>query len=389
MQVRTGKTLTSLNIASLYGAKKVLFVTKKKAINSIVADYLSMFKHQYELFVYNYEQLHNFDEDGIIDLVIIDEAHSLGQFPVLSQRTKLLKKICFGLPIIYLSGTPTPESYSQLFHQFYISSFSPFGDINFYKWVKEGYVTVQTKYLYNRQINDYSNANKTLIDEKTKHLFLSFTQEEAGFEQLVDEEIHYVKMDQKTYALADIMRKKRVFIGKNGEEVIADTEVKLMQKLHQIYSGSVLTENKADYVTFDNTKANYIFNQFSSLKVAIFYKFRAEREILVMAAAKYGKKLTESPEEFNENQDLWFICQVQSGREGINLSSADCLVMYNIDFSAVSYWQVRARLQTKDREKSAKVHWIFAKDGIEPRIYNAVSNKKDYTLSYFKKEEKL
>jgi len=216
MQVRTGKTLTSLNIAKLYGAKNVLFVTKKKAIQSVLDDYESMFKHQFQLFVYNYEQLHNFTEANI-DLVIIDEAHSLGQFPVLSQRTKLLKKLCYNLPIVYLSGTPTPESYSQLFHQFYISSFSPFGDINFYKWVKEGYVTVQTKYLYNRQINDYSNANKQLIDEKTKHLFLSFTQEEAGFEQLVDEEIHFVKMDQKTYTLADIMRKKRVFIGKNGE----------------------------------------------------------------------------------------------------------------------------------------------------------------------------
>jgi len=388
MQVRTGKTLTSLNIAKLYGAKNVLFVTKKKAIQSVLDDYESMFKHQFQLFVYNYEQLHNFTEANI-DLVIIDEAHSLGQFPVLSQRTKLLKKLCYNLPIVYLSGTPTPESYSQLFHQFYISSFSPFGDINFYKWVKEGYVTVQTKYLYNRQINDYSNANKQLIDEKTKHLFLSFTQEEAGFEQLVDEEIHFVKMDQKTYTLADIMRKKRVFIGKNGEEVIADTEVKLMQKLHQIYSGSVLTENKADFVIFDNSKANYIFSQFSSQKTAIFYKFRAEKEILIMGAAKYGKKLTESPEDFNKNDDLWFICQVQSGREGINLSTADCLVMYNIDFSAVSYWQVRARLQTKDREKTAKVHWIFAKDGIETRIYQAVSNKKDYTLSYFKKEEKL
>jgi len=34
MSVRTGKTLTSLNIANLYGAKKVLFITKLKAISS-------------------------------------------------------------------------------------------------------------------------------------------------------------------------------------------------------------------------------------------------------------------------------------------------------------------------------------------------------------------
>jgi superfamily II DNA or RNA helicase len=34
MQVRTGKTLTALNTAELFGAKKVLFLTKKKAIGS-------------------------------------------------------------------------------------------------------------------------------------------------------------------------------------------------------------------------------------------------------------------------------------------------------------------------------------------------------------------
>ena len=39
MQVRTGKTITALNTAKLYGAKKVLFVTKLKAISSILKDF--------------------------------------------------------------------------------------------------------------------------------------------------------------------------------------------------------------------------------------------------------------------------------------------------------------------------------------------------------------
>ena len=39
MEVRTGKTLTSLGIASLIDSKEVLFITKKKAISSIEDDY--------------------------------------------------------------------------------------------------------------------------------------------------------------------------------------------------------------------------------------------------------------------------------------------------------------------------------------------------------------
>jgi predicted helicase len=38
MEVRTGKTLTSLGIAEEVGAENVLFLTKKKAISSITND---------------------------------------------------------------------------------------------------------------------------------------------------------------------------------------------------------------------------------------------------------------------------------------------------------------------------------------------------------------
>ena len=39
MEVRTGKTLTSLGIANELGVLKVLFITKKKAMSSIQKDY--------------------------------------------------------------------------------------------------------------------------------------------------------------------------------------------------------------------------------------------------------------------------------------------------------------------------------------------------------------
>ena len=77
--------------------------------------------------------------------------------------------------------------------------------------------------------------------------------------------------------------------------------------------------------------------------------------------------------------------QIVSGREGISLRKADCLVYYNIDFSATSYWQSRDRMTTKERNAS-DVYWIFSKGGIEKDVYRAVTKKKDYTLSHFKKQ---
>ena len=74
MQVRTGKTLTSLGIASKISSHNVLFLTKKKAISSIQKDYEALAPF-YQLTVTNYENLHNISNKGW-DLIILDEAHS-------------------------------------------------------------------------------------------------------------------------------------------------------------------------------------------------------------------------------------------------------------------------------------------------------------------------
>jgi hypothetical protein len=380
MQVRTGKTLTAFATAHKFGAKNVLFVTKKKAIDDIIAQGVELGLNL-EIYVTNYEQLHNVNEE--FDLVIIDEAHSIGAFPTPSLRAKELKRICNGEAIIYLSGTPTPESFSQLYHQMFVSSFSPFKDYkNFYSWAKD-YVEIRKKYLYGKAINDYSFAKRELIEMQTSHLFLAFTQEEAGFTELVKENVLYVKMEENTYKFADRLRIDKVITNKEGRTVLGDTAVKLMNKLHQIYSGSVIIDAPIrDAKVFDYTKAEFIRDYFKGKKIAIFYKFAAERMALKW---KMGK-CYEDPTEFNNNDDGCFISQIVSGREGVNLSTADALVFYNIDFSATSYWQSRARIQTKDRVKEAQIYWIFAEGGIEDKIYKAVMDKKDYTLQYFKKD---
>jgi hypothetical protein len=379
MQVRTGKTITSLHIASLYGAKKVLFVTKKKAISSIQDDFNNS-NLDYIFIVTNYESLQNYHAD--YDLIIIDEAHALGQYPQPSMRTQNLKKICEGKPIVYLSGTPSPETYAQFYHQFWVSSFGPFKEYkNFYAWHKD-YGIPKTKFLYNMQVPDYTHVKQERIQSDIQHLMLTYTQEEAGFESLVQETILYVKMSDKVKWAVDKIKKDKLFKTKDGQVVLADTAVKEMQKIHQICSGSVKTED-GNAIMFDDTKATFIKDRFKRQKIAIFYKYIAEG---MQLRYTFAGRIIEDPMAFNEaDGDAVFISQIQSGREGINLSSAEALVMYNIDFSAVSYWQSRARMQTKDRTAPSKVYWIFTTGGIEDKIFNLVQNKKDFTLSHFKK----
>jgi len=382
MEVRTGKTMTALAAAYKFGATKVLFCTKKKAIDDIIEQAKKM-GYDIEIYITNFEQLHKVEYGW--DCVIIDEAHGCGAFPRPNKRARELKRICQHTPIIYLSGTPTPESFSQIYHQLWISSYSPYKNHkNFYQWARD-YVVIGKKYIFNRQINDYTNAHEEQIQQDIKPIMFTFTQEQAGFEGLVEENILYVKMEESTYRFADKLKRDKLITNNEGQTVMGDTAVKLMNKLHQIYSGTVIIDEPERIAkAFDYTKAEFIRERFTGKKIAIFYKFQAEYAALVWT---FGKRIELDAATFNKaDNNAVFVSQIVSGREGINLSSADALIFYNIDFSATSYWQSRARMQTKDRAETSQIYWIFSYNGIEDKIYKAVMNKKDYTLNHFKKD---
>lgn len=379
LQVRVGKTATSLAICDQLNCDDVLFITKLKVVPGIQKDHKSL-NCSFKLTCLNYESLHKLE--GLnFDVIICDEAHTLGAFPKPSKRAKQVKDLVkkYKSKVIFLSGTPTPESHSQMYHQLYVHPNNPFKEhINFYRWAND-HVKVKIKYIGAMKVNDYSEALKEKIMAKVNPLMITYTQEAAGFESKIKEIVYYVPMKDSTYVMCGRLKKDLVIQGKD-DVILADTGAKLMNKLHQMYSGTIILESGKRQV-LDDTKAEFILNTFRGKKIGIFYKFKAEWDLL---KSVYGDDLTDDLEEFNAT-DKNIALQIVSGREGISLRNADVLVYFNIDFSAVSYWQSRDRMTTIDR-KFNEVYWIFARGGIEDKIYKTVLEKKDYTLAYFKKD---
>lgn len=380
MEVRTGKTLTALSIAEKFGANNVLFLTKKNAISSIEKDF-AVLNPGYNLTVINDESMHKVT--GIFDLVIHDEHHRFGAFPKPGKACQQYKKMFGHLPQIFLSGTPTPESYSQIYHQFWVSKRSPFEERTFYKWSKT-FVNVIERHLGYAQIRDYSNAYWDKITPIIEPYMIRFTQADAGFDTEIKEHFLEVEPNQTVKNIIGTLLKDQVIQGKNNT-ITADTPVKMQSKLHQLCSGTILFDEvegmpRASMV-LDTSKAEYIKQKFSGNQIVIFYKFVQELDAIKKI---FGNSVTNDLSEFNSSNKS-IALQIVSGREGINLSKAEAIVFYNIDFSATSYWQARNRLTTIDRVKS-DVYWVFSKNGIEKKIYEAVTKKKNYTVSMFQKD---
>ena len=378
MEVRTGKTLTALSVAEKIGSELVLFVTKKKAISSIVSDYNEL-KPSFAICVINYESLHTIDPDMNWDLIICDEAHSMGAFPKPSNRALAIKSIVSKkkCKVILLSGTPTPESYSQIYHQVYFVPSNPFSKYkNFYRFCDD-HVNVTQRPINGFQVKDYSRGRDSIMNLMQPYM-ISYTQQEAGFASVISENILGVDLKESTYKLIDTLKKNLVIQGKE-EVILADTPVKLMMKVHQLCSGTIKFES-GNSMVIDDSKAQFIYDNFCTSKIGIFYKFKEELNAIKQV---YGDDVTTDLDEFNASNKS-IALQIVSGREGVSLKNADCIVYYNIDFSATSYWQSRDRMTTKDRLENS-VFWVFANNGIEHDIYKAVTKKKDYTLSHFKK----
>jgi hypothetical protein len=379
MQVRTGKTLTAFGLCQQMGAKNVLFITKKKAMVSVSRDY-GLLSPEFALTLVNYESVHKI-EDKPYDFVIIDEAHSLGAYPKPSNRAIAIGDMIqtYKPKVVLMSGTPTPESYSQMYHQVWKIPNNPFSNHKtFYKFAHE-YVDIRKKKINGLEHNDYDKGLDTIL-EAMKPYSIEYTQQEAGFTSTIVEHFLYVEPDEVIKVLAKKLKKNRIIEGKD-EVILADSGAKFMSKLHQMYSGTIKFES-GNSIVLSYFKAEFIKRQFDGCKIAIFYKFKEEYEALKEV---FKDKLTNDHEVFKSDPDMNIAWQIVSGREGTSLKEAEYIVYYNIDFSATSYWQSRDRMTTIDRP-SNEVYWIFAIGSLDEKIYKMVSKKKNYTLKHFEKD---
>ncbi len=396
METRTGKTPISLMVAARLSWEYrlppyVLFATKKSVIPSI-KDTLNKLRRTYPVMTEIDVEIVSFDSLHKIEyaprVMIIDEAHSFGAYPRPTKRANDLRKLTKNNVCILLSATPTPESYSQIYHQLWAcNSSSPLiaGYKNFYAWARD-YVSIKKKIIgANQTVNDYSAGRIDLIQPYLRRITVTQTQAGSGFKYPEHREIIYwVDTPNEIKDYTKRLKKDKV-VTIAGYQVVADTAVKLLAKLHQLYSGTVIPEGQDTGIIVSMHKINAVRHIAKLYKrIAVYYTFIAEREMLMSA---FGGQITEDWQEFADGDKI-FIGQYVSKREGIDLKDADTIVLFTPHFAYLSYIQTLNRMQHIYRDKPALLIWVFCRNGIEEKIYDVVKRKENFTTSHFRKIKK-
>ena len=365
MEERTGKTLTAILVCEQSKLRNVLVITKKKALGGW-QDTLKAFSHTVNYTVVNYHQAKK-ELDGDFDAVILDEAHNyVSSFPKPSAMWSDIGKLTRDKPIIYLSATPYAQGAQLLYHQFALSSWSPFKKwTTAYNWFRS-FGIPDTIYLAGRQVESYKQARTEEVLLYCKHLFITKTRKELGFHHEPTDKVHYVTLGEKTRQVYNILTKHKI-IELNGHELVCDTTMKLRTALHMLEGGVAKVAD--NYLVLGNTeKLDYIKATWPNQhELVIMYQYIAEKEKLEAAF----------PDAL--------VLQATSFAEGVDLSHKKTLVIYSQDFSTARHSQRRARQANLLRTDDITVHFLLVKKAISEEVYKTVSvNKTNYIDSLYK-----
>lgn len=373
---RTGKTLTAILVAEKAKIQNVLVLTKKQALKGW-NDTLAAFEHTKNYAVTNYHQAAKLSDD--YDLVILDEAHNyLSTFPKPGKIWDNVAKLTKQKPLIYISATPYAQGVQLLYHQFKLSSWSPFARWSSAYSFFRAFGIRDTIFLSGRQVETYKKFHVNDVLQCCQHLFVTRTREELGFEHEPEDKLHYIELGEKTKLVYNLILKQRI-LELNGVTIEYDTTGKLRAALHMLEGGVAKTNDEKDDKNKKIRDGDYMILG-NREKIDYILKHWGDTEDMVIMY-HYKQELLKLQQVFKKAELL----QGTSYAEGVDLSHKKHLIIYSQDWSTARHNQRRARQANKNRDEEIVVHFLLVKEAISDQVYQAVSvNKTNYIDSLFK-----
>ncbi len=266
--------------------------------------------------------------------------------------------------MIFSSGTLTPEGYAGLYNMLALSDHSPWKKYKRFTLWHEDYGRLYTMRINGLDIKMYDRTKEEKVLKDVKKITVSITREEAGHIHEAVDRCVPIALSKKQTKFAAKLEKDLVVEKKNGE-ILADTPAKLLQKLHQTSGGYVKGEDNFVLEFKEKPKVKWLLENIDPDKTIILSHFINEQKLLSSLFPHTGS--------------------ITKNAEGVDFSHFDVMVIYSMAFSAATYEQVRARQMNFSRDKPVEI--IYLQSGIDQYVYKAVSAKKNFTASWYRRNK--
>ena len=307
--------------------------------------------------------------------IIIDESHKVGASK--SKVTKFVMQLSQKAKYTYLC-TATPVSNGKLenwYSQLYIANV-------FRKPKKEFeqlFVIKQMRQMGAMRFMDIVGyQNEQLLQQMIDNASVNYKRDKGYLPQ------DYVYKTKKP-AMYNKLKKNRIYKDDYDNIVELDNASNLFNRLRQVSHGFLEGVSKqVSKEPFERLEA--ILETHNNERVVIFYNYRAEYLMLRMLLDKskrpYGvyngnvKKL----DNFKNNDNGIVLAQYKSASTGINDFVISNVTIFNsMPLSSTEYLQAKGRTDRHGQEKTPLYYHIVPDTPIEKKIFETVTNGKDFT----------
>ena len=312
------------------------------------------------------------DEDSFI---IIDESHKVGVSK--SKVTKFVMQLSKRAKYTYLC-TATPVSNGKLenwYSQLYIANV-------FRKPKKEFeqlFVIKQMRQMGSMRFMDIVGyQNEHLLQQMIDNASVNYKRDKGYLPQ------DYVYKTKKP-AMYNKLKKNRIYKDDYDNIVELDNASNLFNRLRQVSHGFLEGIHKqVSKEPFERLEA--ILETHNNERVVIFYNYRAEflmlTDLLTKLKRPFGvyngdlKKLN----NFKEYENGVVLAQYKSASTGINDFVISNVTIFNsMPLSSTEYLQAKGRTDRHGQDKTPLYYHIIPDTPIEKKIFDTVTNGKDFT----------
>lgn len=306
------------------------------------------------------------------DALVIDESSSFKSHS--SKRFKALKKITKNLKVsILLSGTPSPNSYLDLWSQLYL--------------IDSGERLGRTITMYRQRFfyPDYMGYNYTLrkgAEEEIKSLIkdVCVSMKSEDYLELPD----MIRTNSYINLPNNILKKykeleKDFILELKDKDIISNNAASLSSKLLQMCNGAVYDEDKNTY-EIHNQKIKAlkdIIEDNSNENFLVAYNFKSDLKRIQKALPEAVKLVkSEQIDEWNKGKIKVLLVHPASAGHGLNLQfGGNITIWFGLTWNLEYYQQLNKRLHRQGQEKPVRIIHILAKDCLDCKIMKALDNK--------------
>ena len=307
--------------------------------------------------------------------IIIDESHKVGVSK--SKVTKFVMQLSKKAKYTYLC-TATPVSNGKLenwYSQLYIANVfrKPKKEFEQLFVIKQMRQMGAMRFM---QITGYQNEHllQQMIDEAS----VNYKRDKGYLPQ------DYVYKTKKP-AMYNKLKKNRIYKDDYDNIVELDNASNLFNRLRQVSHGFLEGVSKQiSKEPFERLEA--ILETHNNERVVIFYNYKAEYLMLRMLLDKlkrpygvYNGNLKEL-DNFKNNENGVVLAQYKSASTGINDFVISNVTIFNsMPLSSTEYLQAKGRTDRHGQEKTPLYYHIVPDTTIEKKIFDTVTNGKDFT----------